>query len=123
MYPYLTGAGSWLLLTMQTQVFGVRGRSGDLLLEPKLRLEQFDADGAAELCCTAAGRRLRVRYKNAGGLDYGQYRLGTVTCGEKRWTGSSGRLVIPRGELPEGDGLLELTAALVPAGEGDDGDV
>lgn len=67
MYPYLTGAGSWLLLTMQTQAFGVRGRGGDLLLEPKLRLEQFDADGTAELCCTAAGRRLRVRYENAGG--------------------------------------------------------
>lgn len=123
MYPYLTGAGSWLLLTMQTQVFGVRGLGGDLLLEPKLRLEQFDASGAAELCCTAAGRRLRVRYENAGGLDFGQYRLGTVVCGEKRWTGSGGRLVIPRGKLPEGDGLLELTAELIPAGEGDDGDV
>ena len=119
MYPYLTGAGSWLLLTMQTQVFGVRGRGGDLLLEPKLRLEQFDADGAAELCCTAAGRRLRVRYENDEGLDFGQYRLGTVTCGEKRWTGSGGRLVIPRGELPEGDGLLELTAKLISAGEGE----
>ena len=119
MYPYLTGAGSWLLLTMQTQAFGVRGRGGDLLLEPKLTAEQFDGSGAAELCCTAAGRRLRVRYENAGGLDCGRYRLGTVICGEKQWTGSGGRLVIPRGELPEGDGLLELTAELISAGEGE----
>ena len=28
MYPYLTGAGSWLLLTLQTQAFGVRGSRG-----------------------------------------------------------------------------------------------
>ena len=82
-------------------------------------MEQFGADGAAELCCTVAGRRLRVRYENAGGLDYGQYRLGAVSCGERRWTGSGGRLVIPRGELPEGDGLLELPAALLSAGEGE----
>lgn len=97
----------------------MRGRGGDLLLEPKLTAEQFDGSGAAELCCTAAGRRLRVRYENAGGLDYGRYRLGTVICGEKQWTGSGGRLVIPRGELPEGDGLLELTAELISAGEGE----
>ena len=120
MYPYLTGAGSWLLLTMQTQVFGVRGQCGNLLLEPKLTAEQFGAGGRAELQCTAAGKKLRVRYENAGGLDYGRYRLGAVTCGEKRWTGAGGRLVIPLGELPKGDRLLELTAELVPAGEGDD---
>lgn len=40
MYPYLTGAGSWLLLTLQTQAFGVRGLHGDLLLEPKLTAVQ-----------------------------------------------------------------------------------
>lgn len=123
MYPYLTGAGSWLLLTMQTQVFGVRGQCGDLLLEPKLTSEQFDANGRAKLCCTAAGRRLRVRYINAGRLDWGQYRLGAVVCGDRQWMGDSGRLVIPQTELPRGEGLLELTAELVPAGEGDDQNV
>ena len=123
MYPYLTGAGSWLLLTMQTQVFGVRGQCGNLLLEPKLTSEQFDANGRAKLCCTAAGRRLRVRYINAGRLDWGQYQLGAVVCGDRQWMGDSGRLVIPQTELPRGEGLLELTAELVPAGEGDDQNV
>lgn len=54
MYPYLTGAGSWLLLTMQTQVFGVRGRDGDLLLEPKLTAELCAAPQQTENrfpCC------------------------------------------------------------------------
>ena len=35
-YPWLTGSASWYLLTMVTQVFGVRGQLGDLVLEPKL---------------------------------------------------------------------------------------
>ena len=120
MYPYLTGAASWLLLTLQTQVFGVRGRDGDLLLEPKLTAEQFDAGGTAELCCTAAGRRLRVRYENPDGLDFGQYRLKSVFCAGRQWTGDSAQIVIPRGELPQGEQPLELTAELVSAGKGED---
>ena len=114
MYPYLTGSASWLLLTMQTQAFGVRGAGGGLLLEPKLTAEQFDASGAAEITCTAAGRRLRVRYENPGRLDYGQYRLGTVRHGDRQWTGNGGRTLIPRKEMPEGEGPLELTAVLLP---------
>ena len=31
MYHYLTGAASWFMLTMITQVFGVRGEAGDLI--------------------------------------------------------------------------------------------
>ena len=31
MYPYLTGAASWYMLTMVTEVFGVSGEYGDLL--------------------------------------------------------------------------------------------
>ncbi len=115
MYPYLTGAGSWLLLTLQTEVFGVRGSGGDLLLEPKLAAEQFDARGCAEIRCTAAGRRLCVRYENQGGLEYGKYRLGMVTCGQKQWAGDGGRIVIPVGELPASEAALELTVTLIAA--------
>ena len=35
-YAFLTGSASWLLLTLLTQAFGVRGKLGDLVLEPKL---------------------------------------------------------------------------------------
>lgn len=34
MYHYLTGAGSWYLLTILTQTFGVRGDFGDLVIAP-----------------------------------------------------------------------------------------
>ena len=116
MYPYLTGAGSWLLLTLQTQAFGVRGLHGDLLLEPKLTLEQFGNDGTAEISCTTAGRALRVRYENPLQLDWGEYQIGSVQCGNQSWTGSGGALVIPRAALPQADGPLELTVMLTAKG-------
>lgn len=79
MYHYLTGAASWYMMTMITQAFGVRGQEGDLLLAPALLAEQFDADGAAELALTFAGRPLCVRYENPALLDVGQYRLAAAS--------------------------------------------
>ena len=118
MYPYLTGAASWLLFTLQTQAFGVRGCGGDLVLQPKLTAGQFDADGAAEIVCTAAGRRLRVRYENPQKLDWGAYQVGSVTAGDRKWTVLTGGAVLRKDELPETDGVWELTATLVPRKEG-----
>lgn len=112
MYPYLTGAASWMLLTLQTQAFGVRGRDGNLVLSPKLTAGQFDADGISEITCTAAGRRVRVRYQNPGKLDWGEYRLSEVSSGDRQWTAQGDTVVIPKEEFPETDGVWELTAAL-----------
>jgi cellobiose phosphorylase len=75
MYPYLTGSASWYLLTMLTQVFGIKGAMGDLMLEPKLVRQQFNADGRASAVTLFAGRRLRIVYRNPHRLDYGQYRI------------------------------------------------
>lgn len=113
MYPYLTGAASWMLLTIQTQAFGVRGSGGDLVLEPKLLAEQFDAEGIAKIYCTAAGRKLRVRYENPEKLDWGTYQIGTVTAGNRRWTPEADRAVLRSGELPETGGALELSVKLM----------
>ncbi|MBQ2667824.1 MAG: cellobiose phosphorylase [Clostridia bacterium] len=100
MYPYLTGTGSWLLLTLQTQVFGVKGKNGDLHLEPKLLPVHFDADGIAQIHCVSAGREVLVRYHNPGALNWGEYSIGVVSCGEKRWTGTGAQIVIPADALP-----------------------
>lgn len=78
MYTYLTGSASWLLLTQLTEVYGVKGYYGDLLLEPKLMRTQFDAEGAASVETLFAGRMLEVVYHNPQQIDYGQYRIGTV---------------------------------------------
>jgi cellobiose phosphorylase len=42
MYPYLTGSASWYLLTLLTEVYGVKGRLGDLVLAPRFEDSQPD---------------------------------------------------------------------------------
>jgi cellobiose phosphorylase len=77
-YTYLTGSASWYLLTMLTQAFGVRGASGDLLLDPRLVPEQFDAAGQASVLTLFAGKMLRIVYHNPARLDYGEYKIKTI---------------------------------------------
>ena len=82
MYPYLTGSASWYLLTMLTEVLGVKGQFGDLVLEPKLVPEQFDADGRASVLTLFAGRKLRITYHNPDCLPWGVY---SVTMWLPEW--------------------------------------
>ncbi|MCM1189708.1 MAG: cellobiose phosphorylase [bacterium] len=63
MYPYLTGSASWLMLTMVTEVYGVKGYYGDLLLEPKLLDGQLDGDGRTGIYLKFAGVPLHVVYE------------------------------------------------------------
>jgi cellobiose phosphorylase len=78
MYPYLTGSASWYLLTMLTEVMGIRGRLGDLVLEPKLVPEQFDADGRASVLTLFAGRKLQVTYHNPDRLPWAAYTTASI---------------------------------------------
>ncbi len=64
LYPYLTGAASWYLLTLVTEVFGVKGALGDLMLSPKLVPAQFDATGCASVSTLFAGHSLTIVYRN-----------------------------------------------------------
>ncbi|MDO4338866.1 MAG: cellobiose phosphorylase [Eubacteriales bacterium] len=81
MYHYLTGAASWYMMTMITEVFGVRGTAGDLILYPKLLAEQFDADNAASVTASFAGKRLEITYINKNGKDFGSYIVASASCG------------------------------------------
>ncbi|HSR35360.1 MAG TPA: cellobiose phosphorylase [Anaerolineae bacterium] len=78
MYPYLTGSASWYLLTMLTEVLGIKGRLGDLALEPKLMPEQFDADGWASVLTLFADRKLKVAYHNPDRLPWGMYTIAGI---------------------------------------------
>lgn len=80
MYHYLTGAASWYMLTMITEVFGVRGELGDLRIEPRLVEEQFDAEGKASICLTFGERRFEVEFLNPKRLPYGTYGIKTAVC-------------------------------------------
>ena len=74
MYHYLTGAASWYMLTVITQVFGVHGEGGDLVIEPKLVREQFDGNGEAAIDLSFAGKQFHVVIANPEGKDFGAYR-------------------------------------------------
>ncbi|MHA6531553.1 GH36-type glycosyl hydrolase domain-containing protein [Paenibacillus sp. BAC0078] len=101
LYTYLTGSASWLLLTMVNEVFGVKGRLGDLLLEPKLVREQFDQEGKASIKTIFAERELEVVYKSTGSSDYGKYQIHSAALNGSEVTLQrvSGGIIIPRQEL------------------------
>ena len=80
MYHYLTGAASWYMMTMITEVFGVHGSAGDLILYPKLLAEQFDEDGIASIHVSFAGKQLEIIYKNEPGKDFGAYTAASAVC-------------------------------------------
>jgi cellobiose phosphorylase len=84
MYHYLTGSASWFVLTLLTQVFGVRGKGGDLALAPRLLPEQFDNTGTAAVKCGFAGKDLTVIYQNKKKLGPDKYKVAAVSFdGEK----------------------------------------
>ncbi len=78
LYHYLTGSASWMLLTVLTEMFGVKGDMGNLLLEPKLVRSQFDEKHRAGVCFLFADRKLSVSYENREMKEYGAYRVGSV---------------------------------------------
>ena len=78
-YHYLTGAASWLLVTVITQMFGVRGQMGDLAFVPQLLPEQFDANGEAGLSMIFADRHVRIVMKNAEKKAPADYKVSAIT--------------------------------------------
>lgn len=82
MYHYLTGAASWYMMTVITQMYGVRGEMGDLALAPKLMENQFDEKGEAFVELPFAGKQLGICYRNQERLSFGEYVIGSVTLDE-----------------------------------------
>lgn len=74
-YFYLTGSASWYMFTLITQVFGVRGLDGDLVIDPQLVPEQFDATGMAAIHSRFAGRELYFEFHNEQKLPVQRYKI------------------------------------------------
>lgn len=106
MYPYLTGAGSWLVYCMLTRCYGVRGERGNLRLDPRLLPDQFAADGTASVTCRFAGRTVTVCYHREDGDCPIEARLN----GQVIPAGPDG-LCLPR-TLLAGDGPLTIDVTL-----------
>jgi len=78
MYSYLTGSASWFMLTMLTQVFGVKGQDGDLLIEPKLDADNFRKSDNISISRFFAGKRIKIQFFNPAKLKHGGYRIAKV---------------------------------------------
>lgn len=97
MYQYLTGAASWFMMTMITEVFGVRGDAGDLILYPKLQACQFDTEGSASITARFAGKNFTVIYINETFKDFGNYIINSASCDGKELSVNEDAFVsIPR---------------------------
>ena len=83
MYTYLTGSASWYLLTMITRVFGVRGRAGNLLLQPRLTPDRFDRQGEAGVRVLFASRQLDVVYLNPSLVEPDRVRVAGVELNDQ----------------------------------------
>lgn len=104
MYHYLTGAASWYLMTMITEVFGVKGSAGNLILYPKLLREHFDDTNTASINVTFAGKSLEIIYHNPEKKCFPTYTIQSASIDGKRITTIEDSYVfISR------DTLLELT--------------
>ncbi|MFH1458462.1 MAG: cellobiose phosphorylase [Candidatus Omnitrophota bacterium] len=75
MYSYLTGSASWFVLTLLTQVFGVKAKDGDLLIEPKFLAVQFKETQVLRIRRNFCGRPLEVSFFNPRRLDYPKYKI------------------------------------------------
>lgn len=96
MYHYLTGAASWLLLTVVTEMFGVKGKEGNLFFEPKLMKEQFDDKGEIGIETMFGGRQLYIRYMNPNKLSYGEYKVTDIQLNGKSLKDSLANGCVPR---------------------------
>lgn len=99
MYAYLTGAASWYMLTMITEVFGVRGELGNLMFRPKLMAQQFDEKGTAGISMTFAGKKFEITYINRSVKEYGNYAVVRAEADGKSILDENGRAVLKLEEI------------------------
>ena len=85
MYHYLTGAASWLILTVLTEMFGVKGKMGHLLFEPKLMLNQFDDENEAVIKMTFADRRFNIEYINNDLKEFNEYKTSEIRIEDRNY--------------------------------------
>ena len=103
-YPYLTGAASWYMMTMVTQIFGFRGAWGDLVLEPKILLQQFDGSNTYSAQFPFRGQTYALVYQNPDQKEYGEYQIAEVWLDGQRYAVEEKTSVrIPFAELEKKD--------------------
>ena len=87
------------MLTVLTEMFGVRGSLGDLLIEPKLMASQFDENGVAVITSYFAGKKLTVIYENFEKKEFGDYEVEEILMNDVRYEWEGNQPVIQRCDL------------------------
>jgi len=75
MYSYLTGSASWFVLTLVTEVFGLKGQDGNLVIEPKLGAENFKGAPVITVNRIFAGKHLQFIFSNPKKRKQARYRI------------------------------------------------
>jgi cellobiose phosphorylase len=94
MYSYLTGSASWFVLTILTQAFGLYGRDGEFIIEPKLTKEQFLGAAKISISRDFAGRHLLVNFINPEKLEYGIYKIMGLMINSAPFSITPGRCLV-----------------------------
>jgi hypothetical protein len=93
-----------LLLALTTQIFGVDGRFGNLVLHPRLNASFFNENGRATLRRNFRDLRLEVQYVNHSKMSYPDNTIRAVTINgqlQKNLGPQKGSVTIPYSGLAE----------------------
>jgi hypothetical protein len=60
-------------MTLITEIYGVKGHKGMLMLEPKLSSNYFDSDNKSHISTIFSTYKISVTYHNPDGLSYDNY--------------------------------------------------
>lgn len=68
------------MLTMITEVFGVKGQLGDMVIAPALMPEQYDQEGKASLKIEFAGRKFSIHIFNREKKEWNKVQIKEAFC-------------------------------------------
>ena len=79
------------MLTMITEVFGVKGQLGDMVIAPALMPEQYDQEGKASLKIEFAGRKFSIHIFNREKKEWNRVQIKEAFCDGTLLSAEGGR--------------------------------
>lgn len=103
LYPYLTGSASWYIMTLITKVFGIRGKYGNLIVDPQIRAEQFDQKGEISITTLFDNQKIQFTFHNVNFIEPEDYRVQNLILNNQKVTFEKNKhgIIIRKEELQE----------------------
>lgn len=83
-YMWLTGSSAWLIFTLLTRQFGIRGKFGNLMINPKTDRSFFKKDNTMNISFRFRGKLFELEYKTDSKNSEEQYMVDKVFLNSKR---------------------------------------